>query len=113
MVATRCRIVGYLRTSTDDQRLGIEAQRATLDRLAAERGCEVVRIFVEHESGGDNTRRELDKAVEHVRRVKASELVAKLDRLARNYSSSSVSTTATCRSSSATCPRSTAARRAG
>jgi DNA invertase Pin-like site-specific DNA recombinase len=77
-------LVGYYRTSTDDQRLGIDAQKATLHRLAAERGCEIVRVFTEHESGGNNARPELDKALRHARRVGAGVCVAKLDRLARD-----------------------------
>jgi DNA invertase Pin-like site-specific DNA recombinase len=80
----RCKIVGYLRTSTDDQLLGIDAQRTTLSRIAGDRGCEVVRIVIEHESGGDNDRPELDKAIKHARRVGASLAVPKLDRLARD-----------------------------
>jgi DNA invertase Pin-like site-specific DNA recombinase len=80
----RTKIIGYYRTSTDDQRLGIEAQQATLARIAAERGCEIVRTFVEHESGGDNTRVELDKAMRHARRIAATLVVAKLDRLSRD-----------------------------
>jgi DNA invertase Pin-like site-specific DNA recombinase len=77
-------IVGYLRTSTDDQLLGIDAQRETLERIALERGCEIVRTFVEHESGGDNERVELVKAMGHARRVGAILVVAKLDRLSRD-----------------------------
>ena len=50
---------GYLRTSTDDQHLGIDAQLATLERICGERGCEIVLTFSEHESGGDNQRLEL------------------------------------------------------
>jgi DNA invertase Pin-like site-specific DNA recombinase len=84
MARAACRIVGYLRTSTDDQVLGLEAQDATVRRIAAERGCELVRIFVEHESGGRNDRPELDRAIRHARRVGAMLVVAKLDRLARD-----------------------------
>jgi DNA invertase Pin-like site-specific DNA recombinase len=79
-----CKLVPYRRTSTDDQRLGIEAQDTTINRIAAERGCSIVRVFTEHESGGDNERPELDKAMKHARRVGAAILVAKLDRLARD-----------------------------
>jgi DNA invertase Pin-like site-specific DNA recombinase len=79
-------IVGYGRTSTDDQLLSIDAQRETLDRIARGFGCEVVRTFVEHESGGDNDRVELDRAIKHARRIGATLVVAKLDRLARDQS---------------------------
>jgi DNA invertase Pin-like site-specific DNA recombinase len=84
MKAKCTKIVAYLRTSTDDQKLGIEAQQSTLKRIAGERACEIVRTFVEHESGGDNTRVELDKAMRHARRINAMLVVAKLDRLARD-----------------------------
>ncbi len=86
MRPNRSKIVAYLRTSTDDQRLGIDAQQATLGRIAADRDCEIVRTFVEHESGGDNARPELDKAIRHARRINAFLVVAKLDRLSRDAS---------------------------
>jgi DNA invertase Pin-like site-specific DNA recombinase len=78
------KIVAYRRTSTDDQRLGIEAQDATLRRIAIELACPVVKTFTEHESGGNNERPELDKAIRHARRIGAMVVVAKLDRLARD-----------------------------
>jgi DNA invertase Pin-like site-specific DNA recombinase len=78
------KIVGYRRTSTDDQLLGIEAQDRRLDEIARERGCDVARIFTEHESGGDNARPELARALAHARRIGAYLVVAKLDRLARD-----------------------------
>jgi DNA invertase Pin-like site-specific DNA recombinase len=78
------KIVGYLRTSTDDQLLGIDAQDARLREIAEGKGCAIARVFTEHESGGDNERPELDKALRHARRLKATLVVAKLDRLARD-----------------------------
>jgi len=78
------KIVGYLRTSTDDQLLGIDAQESTLWRIAREKKCEIARVFIEHESGGNSERIELDKAIRHARRLKAYLVVAKLDRLARD-----------------------------
>jgi DNA invertase Pin-like site-specific DNA recombinase len=77
-------IVGYRRTSTDDQKLGIEAQDARLAAIAGEKGVPVVRIFTEHESGGDNARPELARALVFAKRVGAWLVVAKLDRLARD-----------------------------
>jgi DNA invertase Pin-like site-specific DNA recombinase len=79
-----CLIVGYRRTSTDDQRLGIEAQDATMQRIASERHCRLERVYTEHESGGDDDRPELAKALKHAKRIGAILAVAKLDRLARN-----------------------------
>jgi DNA invertase Pin-like site-specific DNA recombinase len=78
------KIVGYLRTSTDDQLLGIKAQEARLAEIAEEKGCAVDRTYTEHESGGDNARGELDQAIRRARRMKAYLVVAKLDRLSRD-----------------------------
>jgi DNA invertase Pin-like site-specific DNA recombinase len=80
----RTKVVAYFRTSTDDQRLGIDAQRETVGRIAADRTCTVAREFVEHESGGNNGRCELDKAIRYARRIDAFLVVAKLDRLSRD-----------------------------
>lgn len=78
------KIVGYLRTSTDDQLLGIDAQEERLRDIARRNACDVDQVFIEHESGGNNDRPELDKALRHARRMKAHLVVAKLDRLARD-----------------------------
>jgi DNA invertase Pin-like site-specific DNA recombinase len=78
------KIVGYLRTSTDDQLLGIDAQRERLEDIAGRRKCDIDQVFIEHESGGNNDRPELDKALRRARRLRAPLVVAKLDRLARD-----------------------------
>jgi len=78
------RIVGYLRTSTDDQLLGIDAQEHRLRDIARRNACDIDQVFIEHESGGNNDRPELDRALRHARRIKAHLVVAKLDRLARD-----------------------------
>jgi DNA invertase Pin-like site-specific DNA recombinase len=84
MKTDRIEIVAYLRTSTDDQILGIDAQRATLQRITKERAGRILKTFEEHESGGDDTRPELRKALHHAMGKKAVLVVAKLDRLARD-----------------------------
>jgi len=84
MVRGKCKIVGYLRTSTEDQKVSIEAQQETVYRIAKDHGCDVLKVFTEHESGGNNERLELDKAIRHARRTGAILCVAKLDRLARD-----------------------------
>jgi DNA invertase Pin-like site-specific DNA recombinase len=84
MKARHTKIVAYLRTSTDDQRLGIDAQQITLDRISRDREADIVRTYIEHESGGNCARPELDKAIRHARRIGAVVVVAKLDRLARD-----------------------------
>ncbi len=81
---TPASIVAYLRTSTDDQRLGIDAQRTTVARIASDRSWVIVKEFVEHESGGDCDRPELGRAIRHARRLRATLVVAKLDRLSRD-----------------------------
>jgi DNA invertase Pin-like site-specific DNA recombinase len=80
----RSLIVGYLRTSTDDQLLGIDAQDERLQEIARNKRCDIVHKYIEHESGGNNDRTELDRALRHARRIKAYLVVAKLDRLARD-----------------------------
>jgi DNA invertase Pin-like site-specific DNA recombinase len=81
------RIVSYLRVSTDKQGksgLGIEAQRTSIQAYADHRGFQVLKEFVEVESGKVNTRPQLQGAL-HLAKVTGSVLViAKLDRLSRN-----------------------------
>lgn len=79
--------VAYYRVSTDGQErsgLGLEAQeRAVKDYL--KQGKRTLALeFKETESGGKNDRPELKKALNACRIRKATLLVAKLDRLARN-----------------------------
>ena len=80
----RCKLVAYYRTSTDDPKLGIEAQKATAARVSETTGCKAEKVFTEHESGGNNDRVELDKAIRCARRIGATLVVAKLDRLPRD-----------------------------
>lgn len=79
--------VGYYRVSTDRQGrsgLGLEAQRASVLHLAQERGAEIVAEFTEVESGKKNNRPKLHAALRECRRRKATLVIARLDRLARN-----------------------------
>jgi len=70
--------VGYARTSTLDQKAGLEAQ----ERDLAQAGCE--RVFVEQVSSVDMVARvELEAALRHLR-AGDSLIVTKLDRLARS-----------------------------
>src|SRR6185437_3073421 len=78
------KIVGYLRTSTDDQLLGMDAQQDRLRDIARRNSCDIDQVFIEHESGGNNDRPELDRAIRLARRLRATLVVAKLDRLARD-----------------------------
>jgi DNA invertase Pin-like site-specific DNA recombinase len=69
--------IGYARVSTDGQTKSTEAQ--ILELKAA--GCEL--IYRENESGGKRERKELNKALEHLRRGDVF-IVTKLDRLTRS-----------------------------
>jgi DNA invertase Pin-like site-specific DNA recombinase len=79
--------VAYLRVSTvrqGESGLGLEAQRATVEAFARQHGGSIVASFVEVETGRQSDRPELAKALEAARKSKATLLIAKLDRLARN-----------------------------
>lgn len=79
--------VSYLRVSTQRQGqsgLGIEAQRAAVERfLASSRGT-LIAEYVEVESGGRKARPVLVQSIAQSRKAGATLLIAKLDRLARN-----------------------------
>lgn len=78
--------VSYLRVSTVKQgqsRLGLEAQRRAVAQYAKE-GSAILAEYVEVESGKNNERLELYKAIEQARSSNACLLIAKLDRLSRD-----------------------------
>src|SRR5476651_1137651 len=80
-------IVGYQRVSTKGQGesgLGLEGQETAIKAYAQQTGGKVVAMYTEIESGKRADRPELAKALAHARRAKATLVVAKLDRLARN-----------------------------
>ena len=80
--------VGYLRASTDEQRLGPEAQRAAIETWAAREGVQVVAWCLDQGvSGGSDLgdRPALVEALSQLRALGAGLLVvAKRDRLARD-----------------------------
>src|SRR5450755_512789 len=82
------RIVSYLRVSTERSQgangLGIDAQRATVSDFCERGGFTLAKEYVEVESGRNNERVVLTKALAHARRIGATLLVAKLDRLSRS-----------------------------
>jgi DNA invertase Pin-like site-specific DNA recombinase len=80
-------IVAYYRVSTKQQGesgLGLEAQDMAVQSYARQTGGRIKASYVEVESGKRADRPELAKALAHARRSKATLVVAKLDRLARN-----------------------------
>lgn len=81
------KIVSYLRVSTKHQGasgLGLEAQRSTVSIFCEHGGFTLAKEYVEVESGRNNERPILTKALAHARRIGATLLVAKLDRLSRS-----------------------------
>lgn len=80
-------IISYLRVSTAKQGvsgLGLEAQRAAVGSYAAAGGHRVVAEHLEVESGRKAVRPELTAALAACRLHRATLVIAKLDRLARN-----------------------------
>jgi DNA invertase Pin-like site-specific DNA recombinase len=80
-------VVSYVRVSTEKQGasgLGIEAQQAYVTAYCERTGSTLLREFREIESGRNNDRQELAKAITFAKRSKATLVIAKLDRLARN-----------------------------
>lgn len=89
MTTTPTRYVAYYRVSTAQQGrsgLGLDAQRqAVAAYLSTSRG-QLVAEYTEVESGRRRDREELSKAINHARVTRATLVIAKLDRLARNVS---------------------------
>ena len=84
-------ILAYYRVSTQRQGksgLGLDAQRAAVERFAEGEGLTIVNEFVEIESGKGadalNLRPKLAAALAEARKQKCSVVVAKLDRLSRD-----------------------------
>jgi DNA invertase Pin-like site-specific DNA recombinase len=80
--------VAYLRVSTGKQAnsgLGLEAQEATIKSFLKP-SDQLLQTYVEVESGKNNDRPELAKALNHTKLTDARLLVTKLDRLSRAVS---------------------------
>jgi DNA invertase Pin-like site-specific DNA recombinase len=79
--------IGYIRVSTAKQGqsgLGLEAQRERLSQFAAANGFSFLETLTEVESGKNDDRPELAKAIERAKKQDAPVIVAKLDRLSRD-----------------------------
>lgn len=82
------RYVAYFRVSTEKQGrsgLGLAAQRSVIERFLTDQD-ELVAEFIEVQSGKDDNRAELWKAIAHAKRNDAKILIAKLDRFSRKVS---------------------------
>ena len=87
--AKHMKIVEYVRVSTTRQGLsglGLEAQREAVSTYARQSGGEIVKSYTEVETGTGSqaNRPELIKALSHAKRLGATLVIARLDRLARN-----------------------------
>jgi len=82
------RYVAYFRVSTEKQGksgLGLAAQHSLVERFLSD-GDEIVAEYVEVQSGKNDERIELWKAINHAKRSDAKLLIAKLDRFSRKVS---------------------------
>ena len=80
-------IIAYYRVSTKrqgDSGLGLDGQKAAVEAYARQTGARILASYREVESGKQAERPELTRALAHALRSKATLVVAKLDRLARN-----------------------------
>src|SRR5215208_580927 len=83
----RGRFISYLRVSTDRQGrsgLGVEAQRAAVENYLNGGSWTLVAEFVEVESGRRDDRPKLQEALRMCHVHNAKQVIAKMDRLARN-----------------------------
>lgn len=81
------RYIAYYRVSTKRQGesgLGLEAQRSAVERFVGNYTDSVITEYTDIESGKNDNRPELKKAIQEAQKHKATLLIAKLDRLSRN-----------------------------
>lgn len=78
--------VAYIRTSTKEQNLGLDAQKEIISQFIAINGGEIVAEYSEQESGKKADRNALRQASEHAKKIGGAVIVAKVDRLTRDAS---------------------------
>jgi DNA invertase Pin-like site-specific DNA recombinase len=81
------KLIPYYRVSTRRQGesgLGLEAQQFTVHDFARKGQHEIIGSYQEVETGKKADRPQLARALSHAKRAKATLVIAKLDRLARN-----------------------------
>ncbi len=75
--------ISYYRVSTNKQSLGLDAQKEMVDKYTKDR-YDVIAEYSEKESGKNNSRPALLKALEHCKESNSVLIVANLSRLSRN-----------------------------
>jgi DNA invertase Pin-like site-specific DNA recombinase len=81
--------IAYYRVSTDKQGirgLGMEAQRGQVEAFCKANNLQIIGEYCEVQSGKNDTREQLWKAIDHCKKIKAVLVIAKLDRLSRSVS---------------------------
>ena len=77
------KVVAYYRVSTNDQNLGIDAQKSIVKQYCDLNSVEIISEYEEHESGKNNYRVQLAIALEETVKTGSYLIVAKIDRLTR------------------------------
>ena len=77
------KVIAYYRVSTNDQNLGIDAQKSIVKQYCDFNKVEIIAEYEEHESGKNNNRVQLSTALAKCVKTGASLIVAKIDRLTR------------------------------
>jgi DNA invertase Pin-like site-specific DNA recombinase len=77
------KFIGYVRTSTGKQNLGLEEQQSQILDFVKINNDDLVEIIVEQESGKNNARRGLEMALDKCSKHGYTLLFTKLDRLTR------------------------------
>ena len=77
------KVIAYYRVSTNDQNLGIDAQKSIVKQYCDFNKVEILSEYEEHESGKNNNRVLLSVALAETIKTGASLIVAKIDRLTR------------------------------
>lgn len=79
--------VAYYRVSTNKQNLGLDAQRqSVINYINSNTGCVLISEFEEKESGKNDNRTQLYKAISYCKQTNSKLIIAKLDRLSRKVS---------------------------
>lgn len=77
------KFIAYYRTSTQKQNLGIEAQKTAVQNYIRSISGELVGEVAEQESGKNDKREGLEKAIKLCEQQECTLIIAKLDRLSR------------------------------